>query len=149
MELKEFEKIKNSRYSPKEALAFLVISNKNTKENNIDSLMNLLKEELVKNINRSNLIDRIKITSIEKIINYWSLSIEQVIAYGYIVFNNLLFEEKPFTEEKITDMFVYVMRLYSPDNAVEFMKKRMSNVWKNRFIHFKKIKKRVSLLITN
>ena len=139
MELKEFEKIKNSRYSPKEALAILVnylllpvyklvISNKNTKENNIDSLMNLLKEELVKNINRSNLIDRIKITSIEKIINYWSLSIEQVIAYGYIVFNNLLFEEKPFTEEKITDMFVYVMRLYSPDNAVEFMKKRMSNV---------------------
>ena len=128
MELKEFEKIKNSRYSPKEALAFLVISNKNTKENNIDSLMNLLKEELVKNINRSNLIDRIKITSIEKVINYWSLSIEQVIAYGYIVFNNLLLEEKPFTEEKITDMFVYVMRLYSPDNAVEFMKKRMSNV---------------------
>ena len=124
MKLKEFEKLKKNRYSPKEALAYLVISVSDLNEKNIDNLIYLLKEELVKDTNRNNLIDKVKRTSIEKIINYWSLSIEQVVAYGYIVFNNLLFEEKPFTEEKITDMFVYVMRLYSPDNALEFFKNK-------------------------
>ena len=120
MELSEFEKIKNMKYSPKEALAYFVITTKYSQEKNINSLITMLKEELVGNTNKSNLIDRIKWTSIQRITNYWSLSIEQVIAYGYIVFNSLIFEEKNFTEEQITDMFIYVMRLYSPDNAVEF-----------------------------
>ena len=124
MELKECGKIKNNKYSPKETLAYLVISTNNTNENDINNLINLLKEKLVNDMNINSLIDKIKTTSIEKVINYWSLSIEQVIAYGYIVFNNLLFEEKTFTEEKITDMFVYVMRLYSPDNAVEFVERK-------------------------
>ena len=53
---------------------------------------------------------------------------EQVIAYSYIVFNNIIFEEKPLTEEKITDMFVYVMRLYSPDNAVEFVEQKQKGI---------------------
>ena len=120
MELSEFEKIKNMKYSPKEALAYFVITIKYSQEKNVDSLVATLKEELVENTNRSNLIDRIKWTSIQRITNYWSLSIEQVIAYGYIVFTSLIFEEKDFTEEQVTDMFIYVMRLYSPDNAVEF-----------------------------
>lgn len=120
MELSEFEKIKNMKYSPKEALAYFVITNKYSQEKNINSLITMLKEELVGNTNRSNLVDRIKWTSIQRITNYWSLSIEQVIAYGYIVFTSLIFEEKDFTEEQVTDMFIYVMRLYSPDNAVEF-----------------------------
>lgn len=124
MDLKEFEKIKNRRYSPKETLAYLVISTNNATEKDIEKLVTMLKEELVKDINRSDLIDKLKLASIEKVINYWSLSIEQIIAYGYIVFNNLVFEEKPFTEEKITDMFVYVMRLYSPSNAEEFVNRK-------------------------
>lgn len=125
MEFKEFEKIKNNKYSPKETLAYLVISTKYAPEKNIDSLITTLKEELVRNINKNNLIDRIKFTSIQRITNYWSLSIEQVIAYGYIVFNSLIFEEKNFTEEQITDMFIYVMKLYSPDNAVEFVSNKL------------------------
>ena len=120
MKLNEFEKIKNMKYSPKEALAYFIITIKYSQEKNVDSLVATLKEELVENTNRSNLIDRIKWTSIQRITNYWSLSIEQVIAYGYIVFTSLIFEEKDFTEEQVTDMFIYVMRLYSPDNAVEF-----------------------------
>lgn len=120
MKLNEFEKIKNMKYSPKEALAYFIITIKYSQEKNVDSLVATLKEELVENTNRSNLIDRIKWTSIQRITNYWSLSIEQVIAYGYVVFNSLIFEEKNFTEEQVTDMFIYVMRLYSPDNAVEF-----------------------------
>ena len=120
MKLNEFEKIKNMKYSPKEALAYFIITIKYSQEKNVDSLVATLKEELVENTNRSNLIDRIKWTSIQRITNYWSLSIEQVIAYGYVVFNSLIFEEKNFTEEQVIDMFIYVMRLYSPDNAVEF-----------------------------
>ena len=120
MKLNEFEKIKNMKYSPKEALAYFIITIKYSQEKNVDSLVATLKEELVENPNTSNLIDRIKWTSIQRITNYWSLSIEQVIAYGYVVFNSLIFEEKNFTEEQVTDMFIYVMRLYSPDNAVEF-----------------------------
>ena len=120
MKLNEFEKIKNMKYSPKESLAYFIITIKYSQEKNVDSLVATLKEELVENTNRSNLIDRIKWTSIQRITNYWSLSIEQVIAYGYVVFNSLIFEEKNFTEEQVTDMFIYVMRLYSPDNAVEF-----------------------------
>ena len=120
MKLNEFEKIKNMKYSPKEALAYFIITIKYSQEKNINSLVATLKEELVGNTNKSNLIDRVKWTSIQRITNYWSLSIEQVIAYGYVVFNSLIFEEKNFTEEQVTDMFIYVMRLYSPDNAVEF-----------------------------
>lgn len=125
MELSEFEKIKNMKYSPKEALAYFVITNKYSQEKNINSLITMLKEELVGNTNRSNLVDRIKWTSIQRITNYWSLSIEQVIAYGYIVFTSLIFEEKDFTEEQVTDMFIYIMRLYSPDNAVEFVTNKL------------------------
>lgn len=125
MKLNEFEKIKNMKYSPKEALAYFIITIKYSQEKNVDSLVATLKEELVENTNRSNLIDRIKWTSIQRITNYWSLSIEQVIAYGYIVFTSLIFEEKDFTEEQVTDMFIYIMRLYSPDNAVEFVTNKL------------------------
>ena len=124
MKLNEFEKIKNMKYSPKEALAYFILTIKYSQEKNINSLVATLKEELVGNTNKSNLIDRVKWTSIQRITNYWSLSIEQVIAYGYVVFNSLIFEEKNFTEEQVTDMFIYVMRLYSPDNAVEFATKK-------------------------
>ena len=125
MELSEFEKLKNMKYSPKEALAYFIITTKYSQEKNTNDLVTTLKEELVRNTNKNNLIDRIKWTSIQRITNYWSLSIEQVIAYGYIVFNSLVFEEKKFTEEQVTDMFIYVMRLYSPDNAVEFVTNKL------------------------
>lgn len=125
MELSEFEKLKNMKYSPKEALAYFIITTKYSQEKNTNDLVTTLKEELVRNTNKNNLIDRIKWTSIQRITNYWSLSIEQVIAYGYIVFNSLVFEEKNFTEGQVTDMFIYVMRLYSPDNAVEFVTNKL------------------------
>ena len=60
----------------------------------------------------------------EKIKNYWGLSIGQAIAYGYIVFSNLNFENKSLTEDEITNMFVFEMQIYSPDNAVEFVERK-------------------------
>ena len=38
-----------------------------------------------------------------------------------------MFENKEISEDEITDMFVYVMKLYSPDNAVEFVKTKFNN----------------------
>lgn len=124
MELKEFEEIKNRRYSPKETLAYLIISVKKAKTKSMQNFVTILKEEIIKDINKSYYMDKIRRELLEKIINYWSLSIEQVIAYGYIVFNNIAFEEKPLTEDKIADVFAYTMRLYSPDNAEEFVKNK-------------------------
>lgn len=120
MNMKKVEEIIKRKYTPKEALAYLVVSASKSTDVNVDKLVDTLINELIQNNNRKDLMDKLKLESIEKIINYWNLSIEQVIAYSYIVFNNIIFEEKPLTEEKIADMFVYVMKLYSPDNAVEF-----------------------------
>lgn len=121
MELEKFRSIVNRRYSPKEALAYFVISVNNAKDRNLDSLIISLKKELIKN--SSSLLEKLERKSIEQVVNYWSLSLEQVIAYGYIVFNNLTIEKKQLTEEEITDIFVYIMRLYSPSNAEEIAQK--------------------------
>lgn len=121
MNMKKVEEFMKRKYTPKEALAYFVISVNKTTDTNVDKLVDTLIKELIQSNDRKELMNKLKLATIEKIINYWNLSMEQVIAYSHIVFNNIIFEEKPLTEEKITDMFVYVMRLYSPDNAVEFV----------------------------
>lgn len=124
MELNEYKQIKNRRYSPKEVLAHLVVSAGNITNKNFESLIVALEQEFIKNVANNKILEKISIKSLEKIKNYWSLSIGQAIAYGNIVFYNLMFENKEISEDEITDMFVYVMRLYSPDNAVEFAKEK-------------------------
>ena len=118
-------KIENKRYSPKEALAYFVVSSKNVMNRQLESHINALKEELLKQ-NNMQVIEQINLESLEKVINYWSLSVKDVIAYAYIVFNNLLFEDKEISEIEITDLFVYLMRIYSPDNARDFVEKKFN-----------------------
>lgn len=136
MELNEYKEIKNKRYSPKEVLANLVIASKFVIGIKGESLVIALGEEFIKNVNNKNVLEKLNSDSLEKIINYWSLSIGQAIAYGYIVFNNIIFENKELTEKEITDMFVYTMRLYSPDNAVKFVieKFRKDNIEIDRWV---------------
>ncbi len=126
--MKKLKEIINRKYTPKEALAYFVISTGKSTNTEVDKLVDILIKELIQNNNRKDLMDKLEVKSIEKIINYWNLSIEQVIAYGYIVFNNIIFEGNSLTEEKITDMFVYVMRLHSPDNAVEFVDNKLEKI---------------------
>ena len=78
----------------------------------------------IKNIKNKDVLENVNIKSLEKIKNYWGLSIGQAIAYGYIVFSNLNFENKSLTEDEITNMFVFEMQIYSPDNAVEFIERK-------------------------
>lgn len=127
MEFKEYKEIKNIRYSPKEVLAHLVVSSGNVANKNMEDLINSLEKVFVENINKKDILEKLEISLLEKITNYWSLTLNQAISYGYIVFNNLMFEEKEFTPEKITDMFVYAMRLYSPDNAERFVAEKFED----------------------
>lgn len=78
----------------------------------------------IENIKNKDVLENVNIKSLEKIKNYWGLSIGQAIAYGYIVFSNLNFENKSLTEDEITNMFVFEMQIYSPDNAVEFVERK-------------------------
>ncbi len=89
-------------------------------------MVSSLENTFIKNINNRTILEKVDITLLKKIENYWSLSIGQAMAYGMIVFFNLGFENKEFTEKEITDMFVYVMKLYSPDNAVEFVRTKFN-----------------------
>ena len=124
MELNEYKQIKNKRYSPKEVLAHFIISNGDVVNKEFKSMVASLENTFIKNINNKTILEKVDITLLKKIENYWSLSIGQAMAYGMIVFYNLGFENKEFNEKEITDMFVYVMRLYSPSNAVEFVKEK-------------------------
>lgn len=120
--MKNFEDLKiieNKKYSPKEALAYFVVSARNVMNKNLENHITSLKEELLKNTNNKQILENLNSDSLERIINYWSLSVSEVLAYGYIVFNNLLFEDKELTEKGIADMFIYVMRIYSPSNVME------------------------------
>lgn len=117
--------IKNKRYSPKEALVYFVITSRNVTDVELESYIISLKEILLRNINNKKILEKLNLKLLEKITNYWSLTIEELIAYGYIVFNNLIFEKKEITEKEITNMFVYAMRLYSPNNAKEFIKDKL------------------------
>ena len=126
MEINEYKKIKNKTYSPKEVLAHLVICKESITSKDFKSIMVSLEDTFLKNINNKKLFENLSMTSLRKIKNYWTLSVEQAIAYGIIVFYFLYFEDRNFNEREITDMFEYAMRLYSPDNAVDFVKNKLN-----------------------
>lgn len=124
MEFNEYNEIKNKVYSPKEVLAHLLIASKEVIGENEKNLIDKLTSVFIKNIKNKDVLENVNIKSLEKIKNYWGLSIGQAIAYGYIVFSNLNFENKSLTEDEITNMFVFEMQIYSPDNAVEFVERK-------------------------
>lgn len=128
MEFNEYKQINNKRYSPKEVLAHLVVASKEVIGENGKDIIEKLTAIFMDNISNGAILEKVNIKSLEKIKNYWSLTIGQAVAYGYIVFSNLKFEDKNFTEDEITNMFVYEMQLYSPDNAVEFVERKEKGI---------------------
>lgn len=128
MEFNEYKQINNKRYSPKEVLAHLVVASKEVIGENGKDLIEKLTAIFMDNISNGAILEKVNIKLLGKIKNYWSLTIGQAVAYGYIVFSNLKFEDKNFTEDEITNMFVYEMQLYSPDNAVEFVERKEKGI---------------------
>ena len=124
MKINDYKKIKDRRYSPKEVLAHFVLCGKESFDKSFESIVVEIEDTFINNINNKKILEILDNTLLKKIENYWSLSMEQAIAYGIIVFYNLKFENREINEEEITDMFVYVMKIYSPDNALELVKRK-------------------------
>ena len=127
MELKEYKEIRNKRYLPKEVLGYLIVSAENVTDKNLESLIVSFENELLRHMKDKNILEKLDENLLKKIINYWNMSISQAVAYAYIVFHTIMFEEKGFSRENIADMFAYTMRLYSPDNAEDFVNQKNNN----------------------
>lgn len=124
MEVNEYRELKNRKYTPKAVMEYLVISSDNITDKNIESLMNAFENELFRNMNNKDTFRKW-----DKVIeNCWNLSTNQALAYAYLVFDALIFEEKDFLSKTIADMFVYMMKFHSPDNAEDLVASKLERL---------------------
>ena len=61
MNMKKVKEVIKRKYTPKEALAYFVISANKSAEINVDKLVDTLINELVQNNNRRELMDKLKL----------------------------------------------------------------------------------------
>ena len=112
-----------NRYSPKETLGLLLIANEKVNFKKMDNLILSLDKTIQQKKSKNEILENIDIKFISQLENYWELKKSQVIAYGYIIFNHFCISSEELTSENITKNFIFQMRLYSPDNAVEFVER--------------------------
>ena len=115
-----------NKYSPKENLGLLIIANKNVSFKEMDNLILSLEQVLLQNKAKNEILEHISVDLLSQIDNYWELKKSQVIAYGYLVFNHFRISCEELTSENITKNFIYQMKFYSPDNAVEFVERNFN-----------------------
>lgn len=117
------EKLLHERYSIKQMIGYFIVGFKETiNKNNFDEIMNSITESVV-NIEKKELVDLVDISFIENIDLYWNLTIEQILSYAYIVFEELMKSNKIIELKDIISEFLVIAKLYSPDNAVEYVNK--------------------------
>ena len=83
---------------------------------------------VVVNIDKNKLVDLVNTEVIEKVDLYWNLTVEQMLSYAYIVFTNLMKFNRNIELKDITSEFLVVAKLYSPDNAVEYVRNKTTNM---------------------
>ena len=115
--IEKLKNIENKKYSVKQALAYYIVSFNEVKEKEFESLMKKLIETLIDIPDANKVLEQINTELLVKIENYWTLTLDQVTAYGCIVFHKLAFVKQQFSENEILQEFIYAMRLYSPNNA--------------------------------
>ena len=115
-----------NKYSPKESLGLLIIANENVSFKEMDNLILSLEQILLQNKTKSEILEHINVDLLSQIDNYWELKKSQVVAYGYLVFNHFRISCEELTSENITKNFIYQMKFYSPDNAVEFVERNFN-----------------------
>ena len=115
-----------NRYSPRESLGLLIIANENVNYKEMDNLILSLEQVLLQNKTKTEILEHISVDLLSQIDNYWELKKSQVIAYGYLVFNHFRISCEELTSENITKNFIYQMKFYSPDNAVEFVERNFN-----------------------
>lgn len=123
--IEDLKKIENKRYSVKQALAYYIVSFNNSEEKDFESLMKKLIEVLLDMPNENKVLEQINSELLVEIKNYWTLTLDQLTAYGCIVFHNLAFKNQQFSEKDILQEFIYTMRLHSPSNAEEFVNEKL------------------------
>ena len=127
MEEKILEKLLYERYSVKQMVGYFIIGFKETEnKDKFEEIMNNVTTVIV-NIDKNKLVDLVDVEFIEKIDLYWSLNIEQILSYSYIVFKNLMKSNRTIELKDIVSEFLVVAKLYSPDNAVEYIKRKTTN----------------------
>ncbi len=123
MEEKILEKLLHERYSVKQMVGYFIMGFKETeKKDKFEEIMNNVTTVVV-NIDKNKLVDLVDVEFIEKIDLYWSLNIEQILSYAYIVFKNLMKSNRTIELQDIVSEFLVVAKLYSPDNAVEYVER--------------------------
>ena len=115
-----------NKYYPKESLGLLIIANENVSFKEMDNLILSLEQVLLQNKAKNEILEHISVDLLSQIDNYWELKKSQVIAYGYLVFNHFRISCEELTSENITKNFIYQMKFYSPDNAVEFVERNFN-----------------------
>ena len=126
MEENILEKLLHERYSVKQMISYFIVGfRESTNKNKIDEIMTSI-TTIVVNIDKNKIVDLIDIKYIEKIDLYWNLTVEQVLSYAYIVFNILMKSNTNIELKDIISEFLIVVKLYSPDNAVDKVKKKMA-----------------------
>ena len=113
--IEELKNIENKKYSVKQALAYYIVSFNEVKDKEFETLIDIPDANKV--------LEQINTELLVKIENYWTLTLDQVTAYGCIVFHKLAFVKQQFSEIEILQEFIYAMRLYSPNNAEDLVDK--------------------------
>ena len=121
--IEKLKNIENKKYSVKQALAYYIVSFNEVKDKEFESLMKKLIETLIDIPDANKVLEQINTELLVKIENYWTLTLDQVTAYGCIVFHKLAFVKQQFSEIEILQEFIYAMRLYSPNNAEDLVDK--------------------------
>ena len=121
--IEKLKNIENKKYSVKQALAYYIVSFNEVKDKEFESLMKKLIETLIDIPDANKVLEQINTELLVKIENYWTLTLDQVTAYGCIVFHKLAFVKQQFSENEILQEFIYAMRLYSPNNAEDLVDK--------------------------
>lgn len=124
MEENILEKLLHERYSVKQMVGYFIIGFKETKnKDKFEEIMTSI-TTIVVNIDKNKIVDLIDIKFIEMIDLYWNLTVEQVLSYAYIVFNILMKSNTNIELKDIVNEFLIVVKLYSPDNAVNKVKRK-------------------------
>ena len=89
--IEKLKNIENKKYSVKQALAYYIVSFNEVKEKEFESLMKKLIETLIDIPDANKVLEQINTELLVKIENYWTLTLDQVTAYGCIVFHKLAF----------------------------------------------------------
>ena len=121
----ELEKLASKKYTVKQAIAYYIISYVDTK-NKVDlkELINSLMHKIMR-IDEKKILEMIDKEKISNIDYQWMLTAEQVLAYGYIIFNNVAMARQIIKPNDIKKEFESIVKLYSPSNAEEFVKRKL------------------------